>query len=225
MGQKVNPNMMRLGIVRSWQAKWFAGKKDFAQYLCEDIKLRKAIRDKWSAAGLSTIDIERPSRSVKITVDAGRPGVIIGKKGDEVDKMRLYLSRLVQRPVHLSITEVKKPELNAVLVAENVAMQLTKRAMYRRVLKRTLQQAMKSGAQGVKVCLSGRLGGAEIARTEWSKEGRVPLHTFRADIDYAEAVADTTYGVIGVKVWIFKGEKMPSRRKAAPAQADRGEVK
>ena len=224
MGQKVNPNLMRLGIIRSSHAKWFAGKSKFATYLGEDIKLRNAIRKKWAVAGISSIAIERPSRSVKITVDAGRPGVIIGKKGDEVDNMRLQLSRLVQRPVHLSITEVKKPELNAVLVAENVASQLSKRAMYRRVLKRTLQQVMKFGAEGVKVCLSGRLGGAEIARTEWSKEGRIPLHTFRADVDYAEAVAPTTYGVIGVKVWIFKGEKLAARsnKRRAPAEREEG---
>lgn len=221
MGQKINPNLMRLGITRPWRAKWYAGKRDFADYLNEDIKVRNAIEKKWAAAGISSINIERPAKNLKVTVHAARPGVIIGKKGDEVDAMRLQLSRLLQRQVHLSVTEVKKPDLDAALVAENIAQQLEKRAMYRRVMKRSMQTTMKSGAEGVKVCLGGRLAGAEIARIEWAKEGRVPLHTFRANVDFAMATAHTTYGTIGVKVWIFTGEKMAKREGRANNEGSR----
>lgn len=216
MGQKVNPTLIRLGISKPWQSTWFASKKDFAAFISDDAKIRDILSKAWVAAGVSDIHIERPSKSVKVTVFAGRPGVIIGRKGDEVDRMRLRLSKLLSRPVHITIKEIRKPDLNAALVAQNIAQQLERRAMFRRVLKRSVQSAMKLGAEGVKVCLGGRLGGAEIARKEWVREGRVPLHTFRADVDYATAEAHTTYGIIGVKVWIFKSEKTAESKTRVP---------
>jgi small subunit ribosomal protein S3 len=206
MGQKVHPIGMRLGIVKDWSSRWYASSKDFADTLCADIKVREYLSDKLAQAGISRIQIDRPARNAKITVYTARPGVIIGKSGKEVESLRDEVHKILKVPVHISIEEVRKPELDAKLVAEAVAQQLEKRVMFRRAMKRAVTTALRLGAKGIKICVSGRLGGAEIARSEWYREGRVPLHTLRADIDYGLAEAYTTYGVIGVKVWIFKGE-------------------
>jgi small subunit ribosomal protein S3 len=207
MGQKVNPVGMRLGIIRESNSKWYAEKENYATYLNADLKVREYLSEKLAGAAVSRIEIKRPAKNALITIDAARPGAIIGKKGSEVEELREEIRKLMGGiSVHINILEVKKPELNAKLVAMSVAQQLERRVMFRRAMKRAVQNAMRAGAQGIKVTVSGRLGGAEIARTEWYREGRVPLHTFRADIDYATGSAHTTYGVIGVKVWIFKGE-------------------
>lgn len=206
MGQKVHPTGIRLGIVKDWSSRWYAQPKDFANTLCADIKVREYLSEKLALAGISRIQIDRPARNAKITVYTARPGVIIGKSGKEVETLRDEINKILNVPVHISIEEVRKPELDAKLVAESVAQQLEKRVMFRRAMKRAVTTAMRLGAKGIKICVSGRLGGAEIARSEWYREGRVPLHTLRADIDYGLAEAFTTYGVIGVKVWIFKGE-------------------
>lgn len=206
MGQKVHPTGIRLGIVKDWSSRWYAASKDFANTLCSDIKVREYLHKKLMQAGISQIQIERPAKNAKIIVYTARPGIIIGKSGKEVETLRDEINKILGVPVHVSIEEVRKPELDAKLVAEAVAQQLEKRVMFRRAMKRAVTTAMKMGAKGIKICVSGRLGGAEIARCEWYREGRVPLHTLRADIDYGLAEAYTTYGVIGVKVWIFKGE-------------------
>lgn len=206
MGQKVNPNGIRLGITKTWTSKWYANKKDYADYLNADMQVRKYLMKKLKGASVSCIQIERPARNARVSIHSARPGVIIGKKGGDVEVLRKELTRIMKVPVHITIQEVRKPELDARLVAENVAQQLERRVMFRRAMKRAIQSTMRAGAEGIKISLSGRLAGAEIARTEWSREGRVPLHTFRADIDYGTAEALTTYGIIGVKVWIFKGE-------------------
>lgn len=206
MGQKVNPNGIRLGIVKDWSARWYAPSKDFANTLCSDIKVREFLSKRLAQAGISRIQIDRPARNAKITVYAARPGVIIGKSGKEIENLRDEVSKIINVPVHLSIEEVRKPELDATLVAQSIAQQIERRVMFRRAMKRAVTSTMRLGAKGIKVTVAGRLGGSEIARTEWYREGRVPLHTFRADIDYGTAEAYTTYGVIGVKVWIFKGE-------------------
>src|SRR5579872_3847903 len=211
MGQKVHPIGMRLGIVKDWSSRWYATSKDFAETLCADIKVRDFLRKKLAAAGISRIQIDRPARNAKITVYTARPGVIIGKSGKEIETLRDEVNQILKVPVHISIEEVRKPELDAKLVAESVAQQLEKRVMFRRAMKRVVSTAMRQGAKGIKICVSGRLGGTEIARSEWYREGRVPLHTLRADIDYGLAEAFTTYGVIGVKVWIFKGEVIGDR--------------
>ena len=211
MGQKVHPIGMRLGIVKDWSSRWYAPSKDFADTLCADIKVREYLQEKLAQAGISRIQIDRPARNAKITVYTARPGVIIGKSGKEVETLRDEINKILNVPVHVSIEEVRKPELDAKLVAESVAQQLEKRIMFRRAMKRAVTTAMRLGAKGIKICVSGRLGGAEIARSEWYREGRVPLHTLRADIDYGLAEAFTTYGVIGVKVWIFKGEVIGDR--------------
>lgn len=205
MGQKVHPVGIRLGIVQNWKSVWYA-EKDYADTLNCDIRAREYLEDKLAQAAVSHIQIERPAKNARITIHAARPGVIIGKKGGGVEELRTELSKMLSVPVHINIEEVRKPEIAAKLVAESVAQQLEHRVMFRRAMKRAVSSALKAGAKGVKICVSGRLGGAEIARREWYREGRVPLHTFRADIDYATARANTTYGVIGVKVWIFKGE-------------------
>lgn len=207
MGQKVNPNGIRLGITRDWSSKWYANNQNYADYLNEDLNVRRFLMNKLKGAAVSHIQIERPARNARIAIYAGRPGVIIGKKGSDVDSLRKAITDIMKVPVHVTIEEVRKPELNSYLVAESIASQLERRVMFRRAMKRAVQSAMRQGAQGIKICLAGRLAGAEIARTESYREGRVPLHTFRADIDYGTARANTTYGVIGVKVWIFKGEK------------------
>lgn len=206
MGQKVHPTGIRLGIVKDWSSRWYAPSKDFADTLCADLKVREYLQKKLALAGVSRIQIDRPARNAKITVYAARPGIIIGKSGKEIEVLREGAAKLLQVPVHITIEEVRKPELDAKLVAETVAQQLEKRVMFRRAMKRVVTTAMRLGAKGIKICVSGRLGGTEIARSEWYREGRVPLHTLRADIDYGLAEALTTYGIIGVKVWIFKGE-------------------
>ncbi|RDI46971.1 30S ribosomal protein S3 [Aquicella lusitana] len=214
MGQKVNPVGIRLGIVKDWASRWYASAKEFSDTLCADLKVRDFLHKRLAQAGISRIQIDRPARNARVTVHTARPGVIIGKSGKEVESLRDEVSKIVNVPVHVSIEEVRKPELDAKLVAESVAQQLERRIMFRRAMKRAVTTALRSGALGIKISVSGRLGGSEIARTEWYREGRVPLQTFRADIDYALAEAYTTYGVIGVKVWIFKGEVLGD--KAAP---------
>jgi small subunit ribosomal protein S3 len=220
MGQKINPNGLRLGVIRDWTARWYAGSKHYADNLAADLRLRAHIKKKLSHAALSKIVIERPAQNISITLHTARPGIVIGKKGEDIERMRQELAKMAGRPVHVAIEEVRKPELDAQLVAESIAQQLEKRIMFRRAMKRAVQNALRLGALGVKVMVAGRLNGAEIARTEWYREGRVPLHTLRADIDYGTAEAYTTYGVIGVKVWIFKGEVFD---KDEPTGAD-GEV-
>ncbi len=207
MGQKVHPVGMRLGITSDWDSNWFA-EKDYSANLLADLEVRKYLFNKLKEGAISHIKIERPAKNARIKILAGKPGAIIGQKGKGVEKLRDEASRIMGVPVHLTIEEVRKPEMDAFLVADNIARQLEQRVMFRRAMKRAVQSALRSGALGVKICVSGRLGGAEIARSEWTREGRVPLHTFRAEIDYALAEALTTYGIIGVKVWIFKGEKI-----------------
>ena len=206
MGQKVQPNGLRLGIIRDWNARWFAGKHEYARNLAQDLSIRKYMKKRLANAAVSRITIERPAQNLNITVHTARPGIVIGKKGEDIDRMRRDISRMTSLPVQLSVEEIRKPELDAILVAESICQQLEKRIMFRRAMKRAVANAMRLGALGVKVMVAGRLNGAEIARTEWYREGRVPLHTLRADIDYGLAEAMTTYGVNGVKVWIFKGE-------------------
>ena len=206
MGQKVNPTGIRLGINKDWTSKWYAEGKNFAKYLYADMQVREELQKMLASAAVSRIQIERPAQNAKVTIYTARPGVIIGKKGNDVEELRKHVSKIMGIPVHINIAEIKKPELDAKLVAEGVAQQLERRVMFRRAMKRAVQNAMRAGAQGIKIMVGGRLGGAEIARSEWYREGRVPLHTFRADIDYGTARSNTTYGVIGVKVWIFKGE-------------------
>lgn len=214
MGQKVNPIGIRLGIVTDWNSKWYAS-KNYAQLLNEDINLRKDLKMKLMSAAVSRIQIERPANNAVITIHTARPGVLIGKKGGGIEGLRNEISQKLGVPVHLNVEEVRKPELDSTLVAESIAQQLEQRVMFRRAMKRAVTSAMKSGAKGIKICVSGRLGGAEIARSEWYREGRVPLHTFRADVDYGTAEAKTTYGIIGVKVWIFKGEVLPQKKRNA----------
>lgn len=206
MGQKVHPIGMRLGINKTHHANWYAKGKQYAEYLYSDLKIREFLEKKLAQAGVSRIQIERPARNANITIHTARPGMIIGKKGTDVDDLRRHISQMIKMPVHINIAEVRKPDLDAKLVAEGIAQQLERRVMFRRAMKRAVQNAMRSGAKGIKVTVAGRLGGAEIARSEWYREGRVPLHTFRADIDYNTAEALTTYGIIGVKVWIYKGD-------------------
>lgn len=206
MGQKVNPIGIRLGITQDWKSKWYANTGDYAKFLNSDLKVRKFLMNKLKNASISRIHIERPANNAKVVIYSARPGVIIGKKGGEIERLRDQVSKIMQVPVHIAIEEIRKPELDAVLVAESIAQQLERRVMFRRAMKRAVQSTLRQGALGIKVCVGGRLGGAEIARSEWYREGRVPLHTFRADVDYGTARANTTYGVIGVKVWIFKGE-------------------
>jgi small subunit ribosomal protein S3 len=206
MGQKVHPTGIRLGVVKEHNSVWYADSKSYAQNLINDIKVREYILKKLDAASVSRVRIERPAQTARITIFTARPGIVIGKKGEDVDGLRKELSEKMGVPVHINIEEIRKPDVDARLVAQNVAQQLERRVMFRRAMKRVVQNAMRQGAEGIKVQVSGRLGGAEIARTEWYREGRVPLHTLRADIDYATYEAHTTYGVIGVKVWIFKGE-------------------
>jgi small subunit ribosomal protein S3 len=206
MGQKVHPTGIRLGIVKKHSSTWYSDKKDYADKLYQDLTVREFIQESLGHASVSRVDIERPSDSARITIHTARPGIVIGKKGEDVEKLRSEVSKRMGCPVHVNIEEIRKPDLDASLVAQNVAQQLERRVMFRRAMKRAVQNAMRAGAQGVKIQVGGRLGGAEIARSEWYREGRVPLHTLRADIDYATAEGNTTYGVIGVKVWIFKGE-------------------
>ncbi len=205
MGQKVNPISLRLGIVKTWESRWFAGKK-YADYIFEDYRIRKFIKEKLKHAGVSKIEIERSTRRVRLRIFTARPGIVIGKKGSEIEKLKKELEGRVSQEVLIDIQEIRKPEVDAQLVAENVAMQIERRVAFRRAMKRGVTSAMRFGAQGVKIICSGRLGGAEMARTEWYREGRVPLHTLRADIDYGLTEARTTYGIIGIKVFVFHGE-------------------
>jgi small subunit ribosomal protein S3 len=206
MGQKVHPIGIRLGIVKDWTSTWYAGSDQYADYLNLDLQTRDFIKQKLKHASVSRINIQRPANNAAITIHTARPGIVIGKKGEDIERLRAEVSRKMGMPVHINIEEVRKPEIEAQLVAESVAQQLERRIMFRRAMKRAVGNAMRLGAQGIKIMVAGRLNGAEIARTEWYREGRVPLHTLRADIDYGVTEANTTYGVIGVKVWIFKGE-------------------
>ena len=206
MGQKINPIGLRLQVNRTWDSRWFADGKDYGKLLHEDLAIREFIKKNAVQAGISRVVIERPHRKCRVTIHAARPGVIIGKKGADIEVLRKKLAQFTKSELHLNIVEVRKPEIDAALVAENVAQQLERRVSFRRAMKRAVQNAMRMGALGIRINVAGRLGGAEIARTEWYREGRVPLHTLRADIDYALAEAKTAYGIIGIKVWIFKGE-------------------
>src|ERR1041385_4537104 len=226
MGQKVNPIGLRVGINRTWDSRWFAG-KDYSQLLHEDLKLRGFLEKRLAQAGVSKIVIERPAKKARVTIHSARPGVVIGKKGADIEKLRVELAKMTKGEVNLNIVEIRKPEIDAKLVAENIAQQLERRVAFRRVMKRAVQTAQRLGALGIRIKCGGRLGGAEIARVEWYHEGRVPLHTLRADIDYGIATAKTTYGTCGVKVWIFKGEimehdPMAQDKRLAEAEAGRG---
>jgi small subunit ribosomal protein S3 len=206
MGQKIHPIGFRLSVNKNWSSRWYANSKNFPEMLQSDIKVREFLNKKLAAAAVSKIIIERPAKNAKITIHSARPGVVIGKKGEDIESLRSALQGMMGVPVHLNIEEVRKPEIDATLIAQSIAQQLEKRVMFRRAMKRAMQNAMRLGAQGIKIMSSGRLNGIEIARTEWYREGRVPLHTLRADIDYGVAEALTTYGIIGIKVWVFKGE-------------------
>lgn len=212
MGQKVNPVGLRIGVIRDWESKWFAG-KDYSTLLHEDIKIREYVSKRLSDASVSKIEIERAANRVNITIHTAKPGMVIGKGGTEVEALRKALNQLTGKRVHINILEIKKADLDAKLVAENIARQLENRISFRRAQKQTIQRAMRAGAQGIKTQVSGRLGGADIARAEHYSEGTVPLHTLRADIDYGTAEADTTYGKLGVKVWIYRGEVLPTKKK------------
>jgi small subunit ribosomal protein S3 len=219
MGQKIHPTGFRLAVNRNWASKWFANSKNFAPTLGEDIRVREYLKRKLAHASVAKITIERPAKNARITVHSARPGVVIGKKGEDIETLRADLRRMMGGDVGLNIEEIRKPEIDAQLIADSIAQQLQKRIMFRRAMKRAMQNAMRLGAQGIKIMSSGRLNGAEIARTEWYREGRVPLHTLRADIEYGFAEARTTYGVIGIKVWVFKGEVMPHNAEPAAAPA------
>ncbi len=218
MGHKVNPTGIRLGIVKDWTAKWYCAGKDYADTLLADLKARTFLEKELAPAGVSRIIVERPAKNAHIIAQVARPGTVIGKKGEYIEKLGEQVGRIIGVPVRLTIEEVQKPEMDAKLVAESIAQQLERRVMFRRAMKRAVSSAMRLGAGGIKINVSGRVGGAEIARSEWYREGRVPLHTFRADIDYGLAEAKTTYGIIGVKVWIFKGEVLKKDMFAAPVE-------
>ncbi|MGA1181457.1 MAG: 30S ribosomal protein S3 [Marivivens sp.] len=225
MGNKVNPVGMRLQVNRTWDSRWYADKKDYGNLLLEDLKIKDFVKKECKQAGVSRVIIERPHKKCRVTIHTARPGVIIGKKGADIETLRKKLANLTDSELHLNIVEVRKPELDAALVGESIAQQLERRVSFRRAMKRAVQNAMRMGALGIRVNVSGRLGGAEIARTEWYREGRVPLHTLRADIDYALSEAMTPYGIIGIKVWIFKGEIMehdPSARDRRQAELQDG---
>jgi small subunit ribosomal protein S3 len=219
MGQKIHPFGFRLSVQKNWASRWYSSSKNFPSMLNSDIKVRSFLKEKLAHAAVSRIVIERPARNAKITIYSARPGIVIGKKGEDIESLRSSLQGMMGVPVHLNIEEVRKPELDATLIAESIAQQLEKRVMFRRAMKRAMQNAMRLGAQGIKIMSSGRLNGIEIARTEWYREGRVPLHTLRADIDYGVAEAKTTYGVIGIKVWVFKGEVLGGKTAEQPVVA------
>jgi small subunit ribosomal protein S3 len=223
MGHKVHPTGIRLGIAKDWNSKWFANKREYAQYLGADLKVRELLKKKLAQAGISKITIERPAKTARVTIHTARPGVVIGKKGEDIERLRKEVSAVMGVPAHINVTEVRKPELDAQLVAESIAQQLERRIMFRRAMKRSVQNAMRLGALGIKVNVGGRLNGAEIARSEWYREGRVPLHTLRADIDYGFAEAKTTYGIIGVKVWVYKGEIFDLHAAQQEAKAEAAE--
>jgi small subunit ribosomal protein S3 len=226
MGQKVNPVGLRLGINRTWDSRWFANKGEYGKLLHEDMKIRQALMEELKAAAVSKVVIERPHKKARVTIHSARPGIVIGKKGADIEKLRKMVAGMTDSEVHINIVEVRKPEVDANLIAASIAQQLERRVAFRRAMKRAVQSAMRLGAEGIRITCGGRLGGAEIARTEWYREGRVPLHTLRADIDYGTATAKTAYGTCGVKVWVFKGEimehdPMASERRQTEA-ADQG---
>jgi len=208
MGQKINPNAFRLSVSRNWTSRWYANSNDFANMLKEDVEVRNYLKKKLKNASVSKVLIERPAKNARITIFSSRPGVVIGKKGEDIEVLRKELQKRMGVPVHVNIEEIRKPEVDAQLIADSITQQLEKRIMFRRAMKRAMQSAMRLGAQGIKIMSSGRLNGAEIARREWYREGRVPLHTLKADIDYATSEAETTYGIIGVKVWVYKGDTL-----------------
>ena len=226
MGQKINPVGFRLGVTRNWNSRWFATGDDFGRMLAEDLKVREYLRKKLRSASVGRILIERPAKNARITIFSARPGVVIGKKGEDIENLKVELQKMMGVPVHVNIDEIRKPEVDAQLIADSITQQLEKRIMFRRAMKRAMQNAMRLGAQGIKIMSAGRLNGIEIARTEWYREGRVPLHTLRADIDYGFSEAKTTYGVIGVKVWVYKGDTLgrndaPAAETPAPEREDR----
>jgi small subunit ribosomal protein S3 len=216
MGQKIHPTGFRLALNRNWASRWYANNRNFSNMLLEDVKVREHLREKLGHAAVSRVVIERPAKNARITIFSARPGVVIGKKGEDIESLKGQLQRMLRVPVHVNIEEVRKPELDAQLIADSIAQQLQKRIMFRRAMKRAITNAMRLGAQGIKIMSAGRLNGIEIARTEWYREGRVPLHTLRADIDYGFAEAKTTYGVIGIKVWVFRGEVLAKNEQALP---------
>jgi small subunit ribosomal protein S3 len=223
MGQKIHPIGFRLSVLKNWTSKWYATGKNYVNNLSDDIKVRDFLKKKLSHASVGRIVIERPAKNARISIYSARPGVVIGKKGEDIEALKSQLQKMMGVPVHLNIEEIRKPEIDAQLIAENIASQLEKRIMFRRAMKRSMQNAMRLGAQGIKIMSAGRLNGAEIARTEWYREGRVPLHTLRADIDYGFAEAKTTYGIIGIKVWVFKGEALGKSEQliAAPVEPEK----
>ncbi|MFN5100305.1 MAG: 30S ribosomal protein S3, partial [Burkholderiaceae bacterium] len=210
MGQKIHPTGFRLAVTRNWGSRWYAGNSNFAHMLGEDLKVRAYLRKKLKNASVGRVLIERPAKNARITIFSSRPGVVIGKKGEDIEVLKSSLAKMMGVPVHVNIEEIRKPETDAQLIADSIAQQLEKRIMFRRAMKRAMQNAMRLGAQGIKIMSSGRLNGIEIARTEWYREGRVPLHTLRADIDYGFGEAETTYGIIGIKVWVYKGDRLAS---------------
>jgi small subunit ribosomal protein S3 len=224
MGQKVNPNGIRLGIVKDWTSKWYADGVEYADLLNTDLDVREFLRKKLSHASVSKIEIQRPAKNARIVIHTARPGIVIGKKGEDIEALRAEVSAMMGVPVHIGVEEIRKPELDAFLVAESIAGQLERRIMFRRAMKRAVTNSMRLGAEGIKVKVAGRLNGAEIARSEWYREGRVPLHTLRADIDYGFTEARTTYGVIGVKVWIFKGEVIERAAEVEAAEPEAASV-
>jgi small subunit ribosomal protein S3 len=220
MGQKVHPTGFRLGIVKDWTSKWYADSKEYPDLLNTDLDVREFLRKKLAHASVSAIEIQRPAKNARIVIHTARPGIVIGKKGEDIEALRAEVSKMMGVPVHIGVEEIRKPELDAYLVAESIAGQLERRIMFRRAMRRAVTNAMRLGAEGIKVRVAGRLNGAEIARSEWYREGRVPLHTLRADIDYGFAEANTTYGVIGIKVWIFKGEIFTKTEKPEAQEAE-----
>lgn len=224
MGQKVHPTGIRLGIIKDWTSTWYADSKDYADFLHADIKVREYVRKKLANASVSRVQIERPAGNARVIIHTARPGIVIGKKGEDIERLRLEVSEMMGVPAHVSVEEIRKPELDAFLVAESVAQQIERRIMFRRAMKRAVTNTMRLGAQGIKITVGGRLNGAEIARSEWYREGRVPLHTLRADIDYGTAEAATTYGIIGIKVWIFKGEVFAQDQKKIEEETQKEEA-
>jgi len=225
MGQKIHPTGFRLAVTRDWASRWYANSKNFPQMLKEDIEVRDYLKKKLAHASVGRVVIERPAKNAKVTVYSARPGVVIGKKGEDIELLKSELQKRMGVPVHVNIEEIRKPELDSQLIADSIAQQLEKRIMFRRAMKRAMQNAMRLGAQGIKIMSSGRLNGAEIARTEWYREGRVPLHTLRADIDYGTSEAKTTYGIIGIKVWVFKGEIIGKNEQPVGADVNAEEPK
>ncbi|UXY16562.1 30S ribosomal protein S3 [Chitiniphilus purpureus] len=217
MGQKIHPTGFRLAVNKNWASRWYANSRNFGKMLTEDIEVREFLKKRLAGAAVSRVVIERPAKNAKITIYTARPGVVIGKKGEDIELLKKELQNILKVPVHVNIEEVRKPEIDAQIIADSISSQLEKRVMFRRAMKRAMQNAMRLGAQGIKIMSAGRLNGIEIARTEWYREGRVPLHTLRADIDYATSEAKTTYGVIGIKVWVYKGEVKPGEKVAEPA--------